>query len=92
MVEDSDPKEKVLDGKVRKVRKPYRDNLGIPSLDGLFVLDTDPAVVDTSGEDEGEESGDSQGSESMENEGKAPAGEKDVEMADVASVVGGSSA
>ncbi len=92
MVEDSDPKEKVLDGKVRKVRKPYGDDLDIPALDGLFVLDTDPAAVDTSGEDEGEESGDSQGLESVENEGKALAGEKDVEMADVASVVGGSSA
>ncbi len=66
--------------------------MGIPALDGLFVLDTDPAAVDTSGEDEGEESGDSQGLESMENEGKAPAGEKDVEMADATSAVGGSSA
>ncbi len=92
MVEDSDPEEKVLDGKVRKVRKPYRDNLGIPALDGLFVLETDPAAMDTSGEDEGEESGDSQGSESAEDEGKVPAGEEDVEMVDAASVVDGSSA
>ncbi len=92
MVEDSDPKEKVLDSKVRKARKPYGDDLGIPALDGLFVLDTDPMAVDTSGEDDGEGSGDSQGSKSVENEGKAPAGEKDVEMADAASAVGGSSA
>ncbi len=92
MVEDSDPEEKILDGKVRKAQKPYGDDLGIPALDGLFVLDTDPAAVDTSGEDDGEESGKSQGSESAENEGKAPVGEKDMEMADAASAVGGSSA
>ncbi len=92
MVEDSDPKEKVLDSKVQKAWKPYGDDLGIPALDGLFVLDTDPVAVDTSGEDESEESGNSQGLESMENEGKAPAGEKDVKMVDAASAMGGSSA
>ncbi len=59
MVEDLDPEEKVLDGKVRKVWKPYGDDLGIPTLDGLFVLETDPMAVVTSGEDESEGSGDS---------------------------------
>ncbi len=74
------------------MRKPYRDDLGIPALDGLFVLETDPVVVDTSGEDEGEESGNSQGSESVEDEGKALAGEGDVEMVDAASAVDDSNA
>ncbi len=41
MVEDSDLGEKVLNGKVRKSWKPYGKDLGIPVLDGLFVLDGD---------------------------------------------------
>ncbi len=55
--------------------------MGIPTLDNLFVLETDPAVA-TSGGDEDENSGDSQGSESVEIGGKVPVGEEDVEMAD----------
>ncbi len=51
MVEDSDLEEKVLDGKVRKPWKPYSKDLGIPALDGLFVLDGDPAGATTSEED-----------------------------------------
>ncbi len=54
MVEDSDLDKKVLDGKVWKAMKLYRDNLGIPALDNLFVLDLDPTAVNTSGEDEDE--------------------------------------
>ncbi len=49
-------------------------------------------VVDTSGEDEGEDSGDSQGLESMEDEGKTPAGEEDVEMVDAVGAVDDSNA
>ncbi len=87
MVEDSDPEEKVLDGKVQKVQKPYGDDLGIPALDGLFVLETDPVAVVTSGEDESEGSGDSQGSESVEDEGKVPVGKEDVEMVEAMGAV-----
>ncbi len=76
MVEDSDPEEKILNGKVQKVRKLYGDDLGIPTLDNLFVLETDLAVVVTSGEDEGEDSGDSQGLESVEDEGKHQQGKR----------------
>ncbi len=87
MVEDLDPKEKV-----RKAWKPYGDDLGIPTLDDLFVLETDPAAVVTSGEDESEGSGDSQGPESAEDEGKALAGGEDVEMVEAVNAVGGSDA
>ncbi len=51
MVEDSDPKEKILDSKVQKVWKLYGDDLGISALDNLFVLKVDPMAVDTSRED-----------------------------------------
>ncbi len=87
MVEDSDPKEKVLDGKVQKAWKPYGDDLGIPALDGLFVLEMDPVAVVTSGEDESEGSGDSQGSESTEDEGKVPMGEENVEMVEATGAI-----
>ncbi len=50
MVEDSDPEEKILDGKVWKGRKLYGDDLGIPTLNNLFVLEVDPTGA-TSGED-----------------------------------------
>ncbi len=89
MVEDSDPEEKVLDGKVRKGWKPYGDDLGIPALDNLFILETDPEAA-TSGEDKGETSG--EGSESSGGEGKALAGEEDVEMAEVTGPVDDSNA
>ncbi len=51
-------------------------DLGIPALDGLFVLETDPTVVVTSGEDESEGSGDSQGSESVEDEESTDGGKR----------------
>ncbi len=84
MVEDLDPEEKVLDSKVRKGQKLYGDDLGIPTLDNLFVLETDP-VAATSGEGKGETSG--EGSESSGGEGKALAGEEDMEMAEAAGAV-----
>ncbi len=90
MVEDLDPDEKVLDGKVRKAKKPYGDDLGISALDNLFVLDPDPVAVNTSGEDEDEDSvGES---DSTEEEKAVSAGEQDVEMAEAVNVVGGSDA
>ncbi len=61
MVEDLDLEEKILDGKVWKGLKPYGDDLGIPALDNLFVLESDPMAA-TSGEDKDETIG--EGSES----------------------------
>ncbi len=89
MVEDSDLEEKVLDGKVQKGWKLYGDDLGIPALDNLFVLEMDPAAA-ASGEDKGETSG--EGSESLGGEGKAPAREEDMEMAEAAGAVDDSNA
>ncbi len=90
MVEDLDPDKKVLDGKVRKAMKPYGDNLSIPALNNLFVLDLDSTAVNTSGEDEDENSiGES---ESTEKEKEVLVGEQDVEMAEAANAVGGSNA
>ncbi|SJL00829.1 uncharacterized protein ARMOST_04143 [Armillaria ostoyae] len=87
LVEDSDPGEKVLDGKVRKSRKPYGKDLGIPVLDSLFVLDGDSAGATTS-EDEESDEGEEE-SESAESDKNAPAGGmEDVEMKEVADVVG----
>ncbi|KAK0437056.1 hypothetical protein EV421DRAFT_1978720 [Armillaria borealis] len=77
MVEDSDPGEKVLNGKVQKSRKPYGKDLGIPALDGLFVLDGDSMGATTS---EDEESDESEESESVEDDNDAPVGgTEDVE-------------
>ncbi len=90
MVEDSDPGEIILNGKVQKLWKPYGKDLGIPALDGLFVLDEDPMGATTSEGDGDEESGESEEeSESAEDEGSAPAGgTEDVEMGEVTDVVG----
>ncbi len=88
MVEDSDVDEKVLDGKVQKAMKPYRDDLGIPAFNNLFVLDLDPTAVNTSEEDEDEDSVEE--SDSTEDEGEVPAEEQDVEMAEAANAVSGS--
>ncbi len=90
MVEDSDPEEKVPDGKVQKLRKPYRKDLGILALDGLFILDGDPAGATTSEEDGDEKSGESEEElETVEDNGNALAGgTQDVEMEEVADVVG----
>ncbi len=90
MVEDSDPEEKVLDGKVRKPWKPYGKDLGIPALDGLFVLNGDPTGATTSERDGDEESGESEEeSESAEDDRNVLAGgTEDVEMGEVADVVG----
>ncbi|KAK0455152.1 hypothetical protein EV421DRAFT_1730171 [Armillaria borealis] len=85
LVEDSDPGEKVLDGKVRKSQKPYSRDLGIPALDGLFVLDGDSAGTTTS---EDEKSDESEDLESAEDDKDALAGgTEDVEMGEVAGVV-----
>ncbi len=90
MVEDSDPGEIVLNGKVRKSWKLYGKDLSIPALDGLFVLDGDPAGVTTSEEDGDEESSEGEEeSESAEDDRSAPVGGTgDVEMGEVADVVG----
>ncbi len=87
MVEDSDLEEKVLDGKVQKPWKPYGKDLGIPALDGLFILDGDSMGVTTS-EGDGDESGESEEeSESVEDNRNVPAGgTEDVEMGEVADV------
>lgn len=90
MVEDLDPEEKILNSKVQKGRKLYEDDLGIPALDNLFVLESDPMTVVTSGEDE-DESENSQRLESMGDEEKVPAETVDVEM-EVMNAVGGSDA
>ncbi|SJL04358.1 uncharacterized protein ARMOST_07724 [Armillaria ostoyae] len=89
LVEDSDLGEKLLDGKVRKLWKPYGKDLGIPILDGLFVLDGDPVGATTSeGEDEESDEGEEE-SESAEGDKNAPAGgNKDVEIEEVTDVVG----
>ncbi|KAK0449947.1 hypothetical protein EV421DRAFT_1732176 [Armillaria borealis] len=85
LVEDSDLGEKVLDGKVRKLWKPYSRDLGIPALDGLFVLDGDSAGVTIS---EDEESDESEELESAEDDKNAlVGGTEDVEMGEVAGVV-----
>ncbi|PBK71763.1 hypothetical protein ARMSODRAFT_1016753 [Armillaria solidipes] len=87
LVEDSDPGEKISDGKVRKSQKPYRKDLGIPALDSLFVLDGDSAGATTS-EDEESDEGEKE-SESAESDKNAPAGgNEDVEMKEMADVVG----
>ncbi len=94
MVKDLNPGEKVLNSKVQKLWKPYRKDLGIPALDGLFVLDVvldgDSAEVTTSEGDGDEESGESEEeSESIEDNRNALAGgTEDVEMEEVADVVG----
>ncbi len=44
MVEDSDPGEIILNGKVQKLWKLYGKDLGIPALDGLFA-DEPPGSV-----------------------------------------------
>ncbi|PBK67352.1 hypothetical protein ARMSODRAFT_1020832 [Armillaria solidipes] len=56
LVEDLDLGEKIPDGKVQKAWKPYGKDLGIPALDGLFVLDGDSTRATTSEEEEDEES------------------------------------
>ncbi|SJL05179.1 uncharacterized protein ARMOST_08547 [Armillaria ostoyae] len=87
LVEDSDPGEKVLDGKVRKSWKPYGKDLGIPVLDSLFVLDGDSMGATTS-EDEESDEGEEE-LESAESDKNAPArGMENVEMKEVADVVG----
>ncbi|SJL06598.1 uncharacterized protein ARMOST_09940 [Armillaria ostoyae] len=87
LVEDLDLREKVLDGKVRKSWKLYRKDLGIPALDSLFILDGDSAGGTTS-EDEESDEGEEE-SESVESDKNALAGgTEDVEMKEVADVVG----
>lgn len=72
MVEDSDLGENILNGKVRKLWKPYGDDLGIPALDDLFILENDPAVALTSGGNEDEDS--LEELESAEDEADVPEG------------------
>ncbi|PBK73733.1 hypothetical protein ARMSODRAFT_1015263 [Armillaria solidipes] len=87
LVEDSDPGEKILDGKVRKSWKLYGKDLGIPVLDSLFILDGDSTGATTS-EDEESDEGEEE-SESAESDENAPVGgTEDVEMKEVADVVG----
>ncbi len=90
MVEDSDPEEKILNGKVWKAWKLYEDDLGIPALDDLFILDLDPMAVITSWEDKNKNNG--EGLESTGNEGEVLVGGEDVEMAEVVNAIGGSDA
>ncbi|PBK71391.1 hypothetical protein ARMSODRAFT_1017292 [Armillaria solidipes] len=91
-VEDSDPEEKVLDGKVQKAQKPYGPDLGIAALDGLFILDDDLAVATTSGEGESDEESENE-LESVKGDSSVPAGGKDnVEMEEVVNVVGAGNA
>ncbi|SJL16827.1 uncharacterized protein ARMOST_20356 [Armillaria ostoyae] len=86
-VEDSDLWEEILDGKVQKVQKPYRPDLSIAALDGLFLLDNDPKGVTTSEDDEDSLEGEE--SESAGGEEDAPVeGVEDVEMKEVADVMG----
>ncbi|SJL05230.1 uncharacterized protein ARMOST_08596 [Armillaria ostoyae] len=90
-VEDSDPQEEILDGKVWKVQKPYGQDLGIMALDSLFILDDDPTEATTSGEDENEDSDEEseKESESMGDKENVPAkGTEDVKMTEIANVVG----
>ncbi len=89
MVEDSDPEEKVVDGKVQKSMKPYGKDLGIPALDGLFVLDGDPVGATTSEGDEDEKSQSGEESESAEDGEDVPAGgteNVEMEVVDVGSI------
>ncbi len=75
-----------MDGKVQKGWKLYRDNLGIPALDNLFVLESDSMRVVASGEDEDESENSGEGSESIGNKGKVLVETENVEMAEVANV------
>ncbi|SJL12780.1 uncharacterized protein ARMOST_16211 [Armillaria ostoyae] len=87
LVEDSDPGEKVLDGKVWKSQKLYGKDLGISALDSLFILDGDSVGGTTSEDEESDES--EEESESTESNKNTPAGgAEDVEMKEVADVVG----
>ncbi len=75
MVEDSDPAEEVMGGKRRKVWKPYGNDLGIPALDNLFVMESGSAGDSSGEEDDGHEH-----SESREDEAVVPVGVGDVEI------------
>ncbi len=55
MVEDLDPVEEVMSGKQRKAWKPYGDDLGIPALDNLFVMESGSAGDSSDEEGEGDE-------------------------------------
>ncbi len=83
MVEDLDPEEKILNGKVQKGQKPYGDDLGIPALDNLFVLESDSVGVVTSEEDEDGSENSGEGLESTGNKGKVLVETEDVEMVEV---------
>ncbi len=77
MVEDSDPVEEVMGGKWRKAWKPYGDDLGIPALDNLFVMESDSTGDSSDDEEDGDED---EHSESREDEAFVPVGTGDVEM------------
>ncbi|SJL04334.1 uncharacterized protein ARMOST_07700 [Armillaria ostoyae] len=88
LVEDSDPGEKVLDGKVRKLWKPYGKDLGIPVLDSLFILDGDSTGATMSEEEDEESDEDEKGLEFAKDDKDAPVGgAEDVEMREVTGVV-----
>ncbi|SJL03615.1 uncharacterized protein ARMOST_06972 [Armillaria ostoyae] len=88
LVEDLDPQEEILDGKVRKAWKPYEPDLGIAALDSLFILDNDPKRATTS-ENEDEDSLESEEElESMRGEEDVLVeGAENVEMMEVVKVV-----
>ncbi|PBK77864.1 hypothetical protein ARMSODRAFT_1010503 [Armillaria solidipes] len=89
MMEDSDPEAEISDGKIRKGQKPYGDNLGIPALNNLFILDMAPKEEDSE-KDEDEDSKESEDeSESTKDKDNAPAESmEDVEMTEMVNAVG----
>ncbi|PBK72210.1 hypothetical protein ARMSODRAFT_1016182 [Armillaria solidipes] len=92
MVEDSDPGEKIMDDKVRKGWKPYGDDLGIPTLDDLFVID--PALREENSEgDDAEDESEDKSLGSTEDEVIVPVdGMEDMDMEEVTDVVGATNA
>ncbi len=78
-MEDLDPEENILSGKQQKVWKPYRDDLGIPALDSLFVMESES----TEGSSDVDDDNNDEPLESGNDERGVPAETGDVKMEEV---------